>query len=235
MTTPCESWNKGSRPGAPFNSTVSAGSKLAIDESRFVSGKKSVLFEASVPGTDMLTLALRTILPDPKKITYARMMVWLENTPGSSGHWDVIAMSGPAKDQAGATWVSTFSFGGFGDTGRKLLYYGTSTNNGLADCSKGGASAIPLGQWVCVEMGIDETSATPYTVKVKDVLVPGAAFKETTAASNCCCNSTNNNNWFLPDPLTVKFGWNQVHEQLKPIRLWIDDIAVSEKPIGCPR
>ncbi len=230
-----ESWNKGTRPGAPFGSMVAGGSKLVIDEARFVSGKKSVLFEASVSGTDMLTLPLRTFLPDAKRIAYARMMVWLENTPGTSGHWDVIAMSGPAKDLGGATWVSTFSFGGFGDTSRKLLYYGTSPANGLADCSKSGAPAIPLGEWVCVEMGVDETSATPYTVKVKDVVVPGAAFKETTAASNCCCNSTNNNIWFLPDPLTVKFGWNQVHEQLKPIRLWIDDIAVSEKPIGCPK
>jgi len=27
----------------------------------------------------------------------------------------------------------------------------------------------------------------------------------------------------------------QAHEQLQPVTLWIDDIAVAEKPIGCPK
>jgi len=134
---------------------------------------------------------------------------------------------GEGGGQQGGGVAGNPGMGGASNTG------GATSTGGMANT--GGAGGTNSGGTSPMEMGVDETAATQYSIKVKDVLIQGAGFRENTAASNCCCGSNNNNAWYLPNPLTVKFGWNHVHEQLKPVRLWIDDIAVSEKPIGCPK
>lgn len=225
----------GTRPGAPLSLSLGGGANLVVDAARSSSGgQRSVRIE-SAGAAATLTLGLRGLLPSTKKIAYARMMVWMENGPGPTGHWDVIGMVGPARGDNSVTWVSWFSFGGFGDASNKLLYFGNATDGGTADCSKSGAQQIPLGRWACVELAIDETQPAAYMVSVDGKAVPGAPVRATAAGSHCCCGSTNNNIWYVPDPLSVRFGWTHIHAQDRPVRLWIDDLAVAEKPIGCPK
>jgi len=210
--------------------TVSAGNKMSVAENKAFSGKRSLYIEAA-SGTAMFTVFLGERFKNPKRVGYARMMVWMENLPGASGssHWNIMGMSGATKVATGNGGSAGISFGGpDGNPGNWFIYLGANS-----DCTKRTQPPVlPLQQWVCVEQRVDESTTTNYGVSINGKEITALSLKWNATGASCVGGASNI--WNIPDVQSFGFGWNHYHAQNTPIKMWIDDVVVDEKPIGCP-
>jgi hypothetical protein len=228
----CDGFENGTTIPGHYSRNLSAGNTVVVDASKAHSGTQALHIQAKSADA-FLSLRLNSFISKtPRVSVYLRMMVWLTNPPGGTGHWDMMGISGtvgPADDRL----LSAVTFGGFGDRA-KLLYVGTPRSGPLVDCSKSsGLQPIPPARWACVELKADAGSTPNYSVKVNGSEIPGFSFSANNAGSNCVGGV--GGTWFVPDASVARIGWRHVHAQDRPIEAWIDDVVVDTKPIGCPK
>ncbi len=228
----CNDFEDVSAGSQPSGSNVSGGNTLAVATDKAFSGTKSLKIRA-VKDSARFSINLASKLKNPKKIAYARMMIWLDNTPIASatdtGHWDLLGMSGRTdggKDvtaSVGGALNSKYSLG-------RWLYIG-----GGADCAKQGVpQAVPLKKWTCLEVKINEEDALSYSVNIDGKEMSHLSFG-TDPPGDVCVQDPFKGIWHLPKVQSFTFGWNQWHDQPQPVTMWIDDIVVDQVPIGCPQ
>jgi hypothetical protein len=217
----------GARP--PGSISLTTGNTIAVVDTKAFSGMKSLQIEAS-RGSAWVRLLARDNLPDPKRATYMRMMLWMENLPGGDGHWSVLGLSGTADGGAIGTYNGFVSFGGNSNDARSRLLYGGAG----ADCDKSATPPIPTGKWVCVEMKVDDTAAVQYGVNMDGVAIKGLSFTRNKVGSGCFMPGKPMGVWYVPGLNNLEFGFNYWHNQGRPVRLWIDELVVDQVPIGCP-
>ncbi|MDX2023872.1 MAG: hypothetical protein SF187_26775 [Deltaproteobacteria bacterium] len=163
-------------------------------------------------------------------------MLWMEGLPGNNGHWDLVAhhgkISGGGKDAVGFV-----SVGGLGEGKYKLHHFGTPLAGGgtSQDCSVQKALDLPLGEWVCVEMDLSETEPFNYAVRINGRNLGVFQLMLDFVSAQCTTNGNLfQDTWYLPAVTVTKFGFRHWHKMEKPVTLWIDDIAIDRKPVGCP-
>ncbi|MDX2024129.1 MAG: hypothetical protein SF187_28065 [Deltaproteobacteria bacterium] len=225
----------GQGPPTPF--TGGGPGKAVVDATRAWSGSKSIKVTSSANST-MFNLNVAKYIATNKKTAYARFMLYMDNFPGTmaGGHWDVIKMLGTMR--GGDFNVNGFlSFGGFADAQQKLHMFGDDTaGKGRQDCVKQAPMVFEPKKWVCVEMKVDEEDIVNYGISLDGKPIQQYSFLWDSAASNCVPEwNIMQGKWYLPEVNVMTFGFNHVHTQANPVTLWIDDIAVDKKPIGCPQ
>jgi hypothetical protein len=181
------------------------------------SGKKALKVETpKTGGAAMVTLTRIPELTGGGKSVFARMMVFFAPTvvqttrEGQSPHWRLIRIieTRPGKTPAivSAGVVSA-------DRGR-MLYIAEG-----ADCAADGGT-IPANTWACVEFRADETGYTMW--------IDGKQAGNANATASGC--------WVKHGAVqAVGFGIElAAAARVKDETFWLDDLAVSNKRIGCP-
>ncbi len=211
--------------------------KVKVSTEKANSGKKSIKI-VSASGDATIRLASDKVLKGTRKTAYLRFMVWMENFPGKGTdvpHWDLAAHHGLIKG-GGFNINGFYSVGGFADSTYKMQLFGDDTSGkGRSDCTKAAPLTLPLKQWNCIEFKIDENDILQYGWNVNGKALQQFSFLYDTAAAACVPNwNITNGVWYLPEIQYTKIGFRHSNTQTKPVTLWIDDVALSDKPIGCP-
>lgn len=228
-----ENGEVGKPPPAPF----SGGNVQArVDTTHAFSGTKSIKVTSS-SGSNMFSVPAKDYIAANRKTAYARFMVYMDGLPGTApmSHWDLIKYLGVFK--GGGFNINGFlSYGGFGESRHKFHMFGDDTGGkGRQDCVKQSTPVMETKKWVCVEMKVDENDIINYGVSLDGKPIQALNFIWDSAASDCVANwNITAGKWYLPEINVIQFGFNHVHMQVKPVTLWIDDVAIDSKPIGCP-
>ena len=89
----------------------------------------------------------------------------------------------------------------------------------------GHPSAVPLGQWLCIEwMHKGDTNETAFWWDAASH--PSLSTTSTSHGGNAVP-------FLLPQFTNVWFGWQEYQTSTEPFELWIDEIAIDGARIGC--
>jgi hypothetical protein len=172
--------------------------------------------------------------PEANDTYFGRVFVYFKSLPATLpdggmnyAHWTMLAGSGTGAP--GEIRVS-----GQLQNGKNLFGVGTDTGTydaGSGDWTtsdndpKGSPSPVPLGQWLCIEwMHKGDTSETQFWWD--DARHPSLS---TTASMH----GGNANPYLLPQFDQVWVGWQEYQTSSEVFELWIDEIAIDSRRIGC--
>jgi len=208
--------------------TVS-GTKPAVDTLQHARGTHAL--HITMSGNGQSYLIEKKTFPEPNDTYFGRMFVYFASLPAPPGmtysHWTVIGASGSGV--SGEIRVS-----GQLQNGKNL--WGVGTDNRVDDAGtgdwttsdddpKGHPTAVPLNQWLCIEwMHEGDTSETQ--LWWDDVLHPSLS-------TSPSVNGGNGNPFILPQFKQVWVGWDEYQTSTEPFELWIDEVAIDTRRIGC--
>lgn len=221
----------GQAPGMGWSKI--GASKLAVAEDRAFSGKRSVKIEiAAGDGGEALLSRKDTNLFPVKSHLYMRMMVYLDRAPSGSGlHWAFMQAQGASLDSSGKA-IGLASYGVGGHPSQFQSIYLLPSNNGLNDCWNHTSRAIPTQKWACMEWHLD-VQKDAQEVWVDSQAISELTFTSSPGGSSGCLNPQTGGKWLIPDLSFARVGWINYHT-INGVTLWIDDVAMDTKRVGCP-
>jgi hypothetical protein len=168
--------------------------------------------------------------PAPGNTYYGRAFmkfVAMPAAPMTYAHWTVLAATG--------TGVSgEIRVGGQLQAGMQLFGVGTDNRtdaNGTGDWTlsdgdpTGAVRPVPLNEWLCLEwMHKGATNETRFWWD---------AVEHPSLATTSTKHGGNANPYVLPNFTAVWLGWNEYQASTQPFELWIDEVAVDPRRIGC--
>lgn len=212
---------------------AASSAPMVVDETRARSGKKSIKITVPPGGegsgkSALLSRSDRSVLSTGKSV-FARMMVYLDNMPSGSGlHWAFLRASG-FHAQGSAMGLLTHSLGGQPNRLRNLMLWPTSA--GLQDCFNDSQTQIPTKKWTCVEWHLDPES------QAMEVWFDGQKQNDnswtTRPPRGACAADQTGGKWIIPKLSVMHFGWIHYHS-FNGVTMWLDDIAIDTKRVGCP-
>ena len=101
----------------------------------------------------------------------------------------------------------------------------------LIDCSKPSKMALPEKQWTCFEWEFDGVGNQMH-LWLNGTLVSDADI--ITTGTQCVTPQPPNNVWQAPAFANVQIGWLQYQQSGTAIDVWMDDLAIATKRVGCP-
>lgn len=169
---------------------------------------------------------------------YGRMMVHLTDQNSNGGDFTFVQADGPAKNTNGASPGTTAMYRARVD-GRDdhfMANYDTN-NNWSTDCWKHPTSPpasqylIPKNQWACVEWHFDaEANELVYYVngnELTQIRVKGMG--------DGCVGNAEGGVWRGPQHFAkLHLGIEQYHGSSRARTMFIDDVQVDDRYIGCP-
>jgi hypothetical protein len=196
---------------------ASAGT-MRVDDVRAYSGTKAV--HVTTPaGARGQAFFSRPLSGLPGNSFFGRMMIWVSATPPKGVHWDNIRGSGKLPGTNQQAW---YNYGGGGSGTMMANYYTTGS-----DCWKTSKSLLPTQRWACVEWHYDGTNnEMHYWLDGK----PVGDLTVITKGDGC----TGTNLWKAPTFDRLSLGWYNAQTTPIDVDMWIDDVAVDTKQIGCP-
>jgi hypothetical protein len=222
----------GKPPAAPWSRA--GDSKLQVSEDKAFSGKRSVKIEiaAGEGGTAQISRRDTSLFPVKDQL-YMRMMVYLDRTPsGNSLHWAFMQAIGTVADANGKN-IGPGSYGVGGHPSQfQSIFVLPTLKNGLGDCWSHSNRTIPTQKWVCVEWHLD-VPKDAQEVWSDGQIVPELSFTSVPSGSSGCLNSQTGGKWVVPDLAFAKVGWTHFHVS-DGMTLWLDDVVMDKKRIGCP-
>jgi hypothetical protein len=217
-----ESYNKGSRPGGGWTGfDVSGSGSLAVDDSKAYSGTKSVKMTVSPSGDIKARMSRKG--PGGNEV-FVRFMYFLDKKITGQGvfHWNFSMVEG------GGNYIVT----GGNANGNTFAHFA----GGGRDCAVHGSMPVPVGKWTCLEFhvnGKDKTAETYYNNILDEFTQVTAGGNPLPGNSGCLGGS--GTNWNIPNPDKVNVGFIMYHELNAGATLWVDDVVVSDKRVGCPK
>jgi hypothetical protein len=220
-----EAYTAGAAPKGMWKVTTNQGT-LAVDTAHAHSGKNAVhalTTGAQAYESAYMGLVGAPVFPVPNNGFFGRMMMYATQAPTDVVHWTIIQGEGPVPGQNITNAVYRYG-------GQYNLRFMANYDSGPAksDCWHHSKTTIPLNRWACVEWQFDgPTSTLRFWLDgqaVDDLTVVGKG-------DGCIAHDTMDN-WYAPTFNAVRLGWE--HYQLGPGELWIDDVAIDGKRIGCP-
>ncbi len=210
--------------------TVS-GTKPVVDTMEHARGNHALHITQNGNGLSYIKETMT--FPEANDTYFGRVFVYFKSLPApvpdggmTYAHWTMLAASG--TQVPGEIRVS-----GQLQNGRNLFGVGTDnqTDSGTGDWTnsdndpKGAPSAVPLGQWLCIEwMHKGDTNETQFWWDA--TLHPSLS---TTASMH----GGNSNPYLLPQFNQVWLGWQEYQTSSEVFELWIDEIAIDSQRIGC--
>ncbi len=204
------------------------GTAPVIDGMEHARGARALHVTLSENG--LSAISEKKTFPEPDDTYFGRMFVYFKSLPTPPGmtyaHWTVIAASG--TEVPGEIRVS-----GQLQQGKNLFGVGTDneTDAGTGDWTNsdhdpmGMPSAVPTGEWICLEwMHKGDTSDTQFWWD---------ATLHSSLTTSLTVHGGNSNPYRLPQFTSVWFGWQEYQTSTETFELWIDEIAVDTRRIGC--
>ncbi len=184
----------------------------------------------TLPMNGLSAISEKKTFPEPNDTYFGRMFVYFKSLPTPPGmtyaHWTIIAASG--TQVPGEIRVS-----GQLQQGKNLFGVGTDnqTDAGTGDWTTsdrdpaGMPRAVPTGEWICLEwMHKGDTSDTQFWWD--DAVHPSLT-------TSLTVHGGNSNPFLLPQFTSVWFGWQEYQTSTETFELWIDEIAIDTRRIGC--
>ena len=213
-----ESYAAGSVPGGNWKPLVRAGT-LAVDERKAWSGGRSMRITNNGAAEAKTFLEMgQPLLPLPANVMHGRLMFFLTKGPtgGANIHWEIVRGSGLVAGPGSAR--AQYNAGG--EAGKFVINYEPN------DCTKYSKVPFPEQKWACFQWEFNgEKTATGSKSEMR-LWIDGTPVNDVTATPVGTC-------WKAPVFDTVHIGWQQYHAA-QPVEIWIDDVAVGDKPIPCP-
>jgi hypothetical protein len=219
--------------GAPWRTDTNAAT-VNVDEMQAFSGSKAVHVNAPQPGTyhrgyfalDQGSAA--GIFPAVAQEMYGRAMVYLAVLPNADVHWTFIQGEGRAADN---THNALYRYGGQHQNGAQLMANYETTMPVRSDCWDHSATLMPVAEWACVEwrfvVASNEMQFWLNGSELGDIHVTGMG-------EGCVANDLAGQ-WIAPPAFqTLYLGWEHYQQTMNPIDVWMDDIVVDTKRVGCP-
>jgi hypothetical protein len=165
--------------------------------------------------------------PMPNNSYFGRMFVRFKTLPSKANlnyaHWTIVAASGTGVN--GEIRVS-------GQLRLNLDHsvYGVGTNGDTGDWTISDANpatprAVPLDEWMCIEwMHKGSTNETRF---YWDAVEHPSLYTSPTV------HGGNTNPFLLPNFTQLWVGWQEYQASTETYELWIDEIALDTKRIGC--
>jgi hypothetical protein len=170
------------------------------------------------------------LFPIAGNVYYGRLMLWLTQAPTGGVHWNNVQSAGfmPSSTQ----W-SKYGWGGM--FGTILAGYTIRTTpadmQAAIDCSKPSKMGLPEKQWTCFEWEFDGVGNQMH-LWLNGALVSDADV--ITTGTQCVTPQPPNNVWQAPAFANVQIGWLQYQQSSTPIDVWLDDLVIATKRVGCP-
>jgi len=229
-------------PGGAWTVQKSAAGAAAVDTTRAASGKQSVKIGTTAgPGYKSALIGYGEKLPLQSNVVYGRMMFWLEAAPTNSVHWTFITGRGKVPGQV---YSAEYRYGGQQPisengtfVGSQLManyetpdFYQTPPVGPGTDCwFHADKKVVPVGKWACAEWKFDgpknEMSFWLDGVELPDLHMQGKG--------QGCVNQPVDYPWTAPTFDKILVGWESYQDD-EARTIWIDDVVISEEPIGCP-
>jgi hypothetical protein len=229
----------GGLPGAPWKEeTYRSGAEVRIDTARAWSGRQS-LQVITPPGAPYrrgyVAIHLGGPLPQAQAAMYGRAMVWLESAPTAlTGappvHWTLLQGEGRSADDR---YNSIYRLGLEQDGGTRLMANFETTPPVRTDCRQISTRHLPTGRWACVEWHfVARSQQLEFWLDGRRITrVRGRA-----RAADACAGHDLQDEWRAPPKFdSLYIGLERYADSIDEQRLWIDDVILAGRRIGCPQ
>jgi hypothetical protein len=203
----CESFENG-LDAMVWTTTSSGDGTVTVDAMHAARGNKALHLKTA--GAGRAYIAEKQTFPIAGNNLYARMFVWFEDDITSAGHFSLAEAAGSGN-------------GGLIRFGGQFKEFGVGTDGGPSgDWTDHDTVTVPSKKWLCVEFQF-QGSSNMFHVWSDDI-----------ARTALDTGANKHNNFVIPQLTSLWFGW-WMYNATEPQELWIDEIAIDSKPIGCAK
>jgi hypothetical protein len=214
-----EGQTAGGEPKSAMYTVVKAQTPtMTVDTTKFFSGKQSLKLGLSNAKSDTKAQLAFTapLLPMPDNDVHGRVMVWISKNPGN--HWDLATAFGTDQPQDDDN-LTQYTLGAM--SGHLMAVYQPG------DDSVDSATPVPVGKWACLEWEFKGAADGTHLLKMQ---LDGKVIDKGEITKGGIANS----NWKPTTWKSMKIGFIVFSNVAGAVDMWLDDIAISDKPIGCP-
>jgi hypothetical protein len=207
----CESFENG-LDGNLWKTTKAGDATVAVDEVHAARGTHALHVKTVVGGGSNFAYIKETkTFPATNNVLYGRMFVWFEDALTTDGHFSL-------AEGAGTGTPAVIRFGG------QFKAFGVGTDGGSSGdwTDSDRTKLVPTQTWICAEFQFDGPTNT-FNVWWDDMARPMLTSGPSKHAS-----------FTMPTFNGLWFGW-WMYNLAEPQDIWIDEIAVDYKPIGCAK
>jgi hypothetical protein len=210
-----ERWDPGASPGAPWRVSRYGSGTVSIDDKQAFAGRRALKLHVDAGRVSRAFVTTGApAFPVPGNMYYGRMMVRVSAMPAGSVHWDIIEGTGGGR---------MFRYGGH-FSGRLMANYLPG------DCNRISRKTLPTGRWTCVEWQFDGSpDPAGGTKDAMRLWIDGEAITDASIdkRQGSC-------QWRAPTFSNLAIGWQFHQVTTIPVDMWIDEVAVDTKRVGCP-
>ncbi len=234
----CDSFEKsavGASPDGAWSVERRGEPSIRIDNGDAYRGRQSVKIEAVGKETAFLSLRGAPVFPMADNIIYGRSMMKLESAPTERVHWTMIEGKGISRD---GSQVIEYRYGGAKPIeedgifkGSRLMANYETPKGQKTDCwhSAKKRTVMPTGRWVCLVFAFDGRENS-MTLGIDGELLDDLSVS---GVGQGCMHAPDDYRWEAPIFDQINLGWETYKEDVQRT-LWIDDVAISDRPLSCP-
>jgi len=207
----CESFENG-LDGNLWKTTKAGDATVTVDEVHAARGTKALHVKTVAGGGSNFAYIKETkTFPATNNVLYGRMFVWFEDALTTDGHFSL-------AEGAGTGTPAVIRFGG------QFKAFGVGTDGGSSGdwTDSDRTKLVPTQTWICAEFQFDGPTNT-FNVWWDDMARPMLTSGPSKHAT-----------FTMPTFNSLWFGW-WMYNLAEPQDIWIDEIAVDYKPIGCTK
>jgi hypothetical protein len=207
----CESFENG-LDGNLWKTTKAGDATITVDEIHAARGTKALHVKTTVGGGSNFAYIKETkTFPATNNVLYGRMFVWFEDALTTDGHFSL-------AEGAGTGTPAVIRFGG------QFKAFGVGTDSGSSGdwTDSDRTKLVPTQTWICAEFQFDGPTNT-FHVWWDDMERPMLT-----------SGPSKHSSFTMPTFNSLWFGW-WMYNLAEPQEIWIDEIAVDYKPIGCSK
>jgi hypothetical protein len=207
----CESFENG-LDGTLWKTTKAGDATVTVDDLHAARGTKALHVKTAAGGSSNFAYIKETkTFPATNNVLYGRMFVWFEDALTTDGHFSL-------AEGAGTGTPAVIRFGG------QFKAFGVGTDSGTSGdwTDSDRTKLVPTQTWICAEFQFDGPTNT-FHVWWDDMERPMLTSGPSKHAS-----------FTMPAFNGLWFGW-WMYNIAEPQEIWIDEIAVDYKPIGCTK
>ena len=228
--------------GRDYNS----GAIITVDGEHAFSGKQAMHIitpSGAEKRRGYVAIHLHGPLPQLQSEMYGRVMVWLDEAPLApieksnalpAGplplQWTLLQGEGRSADDR---YNSIYRLGVMDQGGTQLMANFETTPPIRTNCMQQSKRALPVRRWACIEWHMAVASnEMQFWIDGKDIThVKGRA-----AAADACGGHDLQDRWLAPPRFdSLYLGFERYGDTLNDQNLWMDDVALSTRRIGCPK
>jgi hypothetical protein len=232
-----ESHAAGQLPGAPFSeATFKSGAIIEVDAGKSHGGQQSLHIltpRGARYRRGYVAIHLKNPVPEAQAGMYGRAWFFLDEAPAALPgappvHWTLLQGEGRSADDR---YNSIYRLGVEGRDGLSLMANFETTPPVTTDCKVPSSRRLPVRRWTCVEwhMEVASNEMQFWLDGRKVARVAGRA-----KAADACRGDDLQGQWRAPPKFDSFYvGFERYADSANDQNLWIDDLALSARRIGC--